>query len=341
MNAPPAKVSASHQDPLLTDLLKAVSRSFYITLRALPKGMRRPISLGYLLARTSDTIADTEVLPPAQRLASLRHFGDRIAGRSQEACDFSAYLTHQARPKERELLDRVHDSLALLGTVDEQDQSLIREVLATIISGQTLDLERFQAASESQVVCLQTADELDDYTYRVAGCVGDFWTRVCFKYLSPDRPTPSDDLLRDGIRFGKGLQLVNILRDLSEDLAQGRCYLPEAELRQRAIDPQHLSAPEHRTALTNLFEQIQDQARDHLQAGWQFTNRLPWSWMRMRLACAWPILIGFRTLDLLPSHDPANPTLRAKVSRKEVKRIIASSALLYPFPKSWSRLGQG
>ena len=51
----------SHQ--LLTSLLRDVSRSFYLTLRILPSGIRQQIGLAYLLARTTDTIADTELLP--------------------------------------------------------------------------------------------------------------------------------------------------------------------------------------------------------------------------------------------------------------------------------------
>ncbi len=47
----------------LNDLLKATSRSFYLTLRVLPGAMRLQISLTYLLARTTDTIADTELVP--------------------------------------------------------------------------------------------------------------------------------------------------------------------------------------------------------------------------------------------------------------------------------------
>ena len=48
-----------HERELGGQLLAAVSRSFYLTLKALPKELREPISLAYLLARTADTIADT------------------------------------------------------------------------------------------------------------------------------------------------------------------------------------------------------------------------------------------------------------------------------------------
>ena len=47
---------------MLTSLLKEVSRSFYLTMRVLPSAIRPQIGLAYLLARTTDTIADTEIV---------------------------------------------------------------------------------------------------------------------------------------------------------------------------------------------------------------------------------------------------------------------------------------
>src|ERR1051326_7222356 len=64
----------------LDDLLRATSRSFYLTLRVLPRPVRPQISLAYLLARTSDTIADTQVLSLEQRLDALRRFRSRVLG---------------------------------------------------------------------------------------------------------------------------------------------------------------------------------------------------------------------------------------------------------------------
>ena len=56
----------------LNDLLQQTSRSFYLTLRVLPAAVRPQIGLAYLLARTTDTIADTELVPIEQRLDALK-----------------------------------------------------------------------------------------------------------------------------------------------------------------------------------------------------------------------------------------------------------------------------
>ncbi|MCA1964642.1 MAG: squalene/phytoene synthase family protein, partial [Prosthecobacter sp.] len=60
-----------HERELGGQLLASVSRSFYLTLKALPAELREPISLAYLLARTADTIADTAEAPAALRLECL------------------------------------------------------------------------------------------------------------------------------------------------------------------------------------------------------------------------------------------------------------------------------
>ena len=65
-------------------LLKGVSRSFYLSVRFLPRRIRMAIALGYLLARASDTIADTNQLPPAERIEFLKRFLGSVSNREPE-----------------------------------------------------------------------------------------------------------------------------------------------------------------------------------------------------------------------------------------------------------------
>src|SRR5580658_1622871 len=95
----------------------------------------------------------------------------------------------------------------------------------------------------SPIIALETVLELDDYTYRVAGCVGEFWTRICRAHLLPQARLDEKQFVMDGIRFGKGLQLVNILRDLPADLKKGRCYLPAERLEPAKLFQETLLSP--------------------------------------------------------------------------------------------------
>src|ERR1039457_4071039 len=218
-------------------LLKATSRSFYVTVRMLPARVRPQIGLAYLLARTTDTIADTELVPIEQRLDALERLRERILGSSTTPLNFGELAQHQGLPAERLLLEKVEDSLALLQTLSSADLQLVRTVLNTITGGQELYLRRFAGASAEKIVALETAAQLDDYTWRVAGCVGEFWTKMCRTHLFPKLRLDDAQLLANGIRFGKGLQLVNVLRDLPLDLRKGRCYLPTEKLDAAGLRP--------------------------------------------------------------------------------------------------------
>lgn len=322
----------------LTSLLRDVSRSFYLTLRVLPAAIRPQIGLAYLLARTTDTVADTELVPLDQRFVALQSLLERILGSSSRPLEFKELARHQASPAEGALLERVETSLQLVEALPEADRGLVRRVLQTIISGQELDLRRFAGASPERVIALQSEQELDDYTYRVAGCVGEFWTRMCRRHLFPGHDLDDAFLLENGVRFGKGLQLVNILRDLSADLHHGRCYLPAPQLAARGLAARDLLDPANEVRLRPAYDPYLDRAEAHLAAGWAYTNRLPWNSVRVRLACAWPLLIGRKTLDLLRTGKVLDPEHRIKVGRTDVKGILWRSVVFYPWRGRWRRL---
>lgn len=322
----------------LGDLLKATSRSFYLTLRVLPAKVRPQIGLAYLLARTTDTIADTEVLPLDQRLDALGNLREQIVGQSSASLNFGDFAKQQGSAAERLLLERVNDSLAVLQSFSADDQRLIRDVVSIITSGQELDLRWFGNSSMQRIVALKTGAELDDYTYRVAGCVGEFWTKMCRTHLFPHARLDEKQFIADGIRFGKGLQLVNILRDVPEDLRKGRCYLPIDQLQPAGLVPENLLAHVSQEKFLPLYHRYLDQAEEHLRAGWNYTNTLPLSQFRVRLACAWPVLIGAKTIEKLRAANVNQLQQRVKVNRGEVRGIIACSVLEYPFPSLWRKL---
>lgn len=322
----------------LNDLLKATSRSFYLTLRVLPGAVRGQIGLAYLLARTTDTIADTNILPVDQRLAALQKLRGRILDQNSTPLNLGELAEKQGSSAEKVLLEHTEASLALLQTLSPADLKLVREVLITITSGQELDLRRFAGAGAEKIVALETAAALDDYTYRVAGCVGEFWTKMCRAHLFPRARLDEHELINDGIRFGKGLQLVNILRDLPEDLKKGRCYLPLEKLEPARLLPEVLLSPVNESKFLPLFHKYLGEAESHLEAGWRYTNTLPFGQFRVRLGCSWPVLIGLRTIEKLRAARVMDLPGRVKVPRGEVYRIMFLSLLASPLPWAWRKL---
>jgi len=330
---------------LLGELLRRTSRSFYLTLRIVPESVRLQIGLAYLLARTADTIADTELLPVNRRLEALRGLRERIAGRSNAPIAFGEFTSCQHVDAERALLERVESSLTLLGRLSAADLKLVRWALEIIITGQERDLTVFgggtavnAGANPNTVRAFRDEGELEDYIYRVAGCVGEFWTRLCRRHLFPDAQIDEEKLLAHGVRFGKGLQLVNVLRDLAGDVRRGRCYLPADKLAGAGLGPADLLDPANEPKLRPVYDLYLDKAVAFLDSGWAYTNALPRNQFRLRLACAWPILIGLKTLDRLRTARVLDPGHRVKISRAEVYRLMLLSVVCYPVPLLWTRL---
>jgi farnesyl-diphosphate farnesyltransferase len=259
--------------------------------------------------------------------------------------NFGELAGQQGSAAERVLLEKTEASLALLAELSPEDLKLVREVLTTIISGQELDLVRFGSlgapesrSMEQKIIALESAAELDDYTYRVAGCVGEFWTKMCRAHLFPAARLDEKQLIAEGVRFGKGLQLVNILRDLPADLRNGRCYLPTQRLDEAKLTPGLMFSTVNEKKFRQVFEEYLDRAESHLAAGWHYTNTLPYGQFRVRLACAWPILFGMRTIGKLRVADTGELRARVKISRGEVWGILLRSLAACPVPFAWRRL---
>ena len=331
-------------DPLAS-LLRATSRSFHITLWLLPRPIRFQIGLAYLIARTTDTVADTDSVTPENRLRVLQQIRDRVLGRTTERLDLAAFLnasegvtltpTEQA---ERGLLIRFEEAMAALQSFSIEDQKRIATVIDIIVSGQELDLRRFSKVPSGEVQALRTFDETEDYTYRVAGCVGEFWTEMCNAHLFGEARWDRATQRSSGVRFGKGLQWVNILRDLPKDLSTGRCYLPAEELRSLSLSPSDLRVPANWDRLRPLYERLVSHAASHLDEGWRYTRSIPSGSLRLRMACALPVVIGFQTLEKCRAGNPLDPNLRIKVNRGFVRAAFVRSLLTCLGWQRWDTL---
>ena len=294
------------------------------------------MSLAYLLARIADTIADTEHIPASERLNILDRWAKAVASQGSDPIKLWNLSEPASNSPETILLQHAGVILRMLQILGKVDQALIQWVIGTIVTGQLLDLRRFQGGSVDDLTCLTSEDELQDYTYRVAGCVGEFWTRLCFRHLPSQSTAPSEQSIRQAVRFGQGLQLVNILRDVSADRLNGRCYLPSESFERFGLTVKDWQPGCSR--LQPLYQFYVDQAREHLIAGWDYTTQLPFSWLRVRLACAWPILIGLDTLKALPTDDPLDAERKAKIPRRRVRAHMARSVMCLPFPFLWKRM---
>ena len=314
-------------------LLEGTSRSFYLTLKRLPKSVKGQIGLLYLLARISDTIADSGESGGEDLLELLENYNNRAQGHSNSMPDFSNLSDVQENAAEGLLLRGAHGPIDLLEEATVVDQEIIRRCLDIIISGQRMDLERFSDNDGSVIRSLTKYEEMDDYAYRVAGSVGEFWTEICLEHAFEASAELKEELMSSGVRFGKALQLINILRDIPEDLEIGRCYIPTDDLEKIGLSPNDLLLPDSIDAFRPLLDQYIARTEEHLDEAVRYIGLLPHNQYRLRGACMIPVIIGQRTLALLKTQNVLDRNNRVKVSRKEIKGIIRKVIVSLPFKK--------
>lgn len=176
----------------------AAGTSFYWAMRVLPAARREAMFSIYAFCRDVDDIADSDA-PPSEKLAEL----DRWRG------EIDAIFA--GRPR-RSLGYLLAEAIAAYG--------LRRADFLAVIDGMEMDAR--------QDIRAPSLDELDLYCDRVASAVG----RLSVRAFGCDSQAAD----RVAHALGRALQLTNILRDLAEDAARGRLYLPR-ELLERAGVP--------------------------------------------------------------------------------------------------------
>ena len=309
---------------LAKTILRSVSRSFYLSIRFLPQQLRQPIALAYLLARTTDTVADTTRVPGNVRMEALKMLSDGIQGKASREVvinHVASFVPLQQNAAERTLMESLPDCLKWLEETGGADRDDIRGLLEKVTHGQMLDLHRFDNPAE--VRALQTAADLDEYTYLVAGCVGEFWTRLCFRHLRDFTSLIPDEMLNLGRRYGMGLQLINVLRDAGSDLRAGRCYFPEDELRAVGLSAAQILSQSD--PFQPIYQRWREKAQDGLECGMQYSRAI--RNRRVRAATVLPALIGARTVALLHKAGASALHHTIKVPRREVRGMILSLAI--------------
>ncbi len=318
----------SNKVTLLRDLLKQVSRLFYTTLVVVPSDVREQVGVAYLFARAADTIADTELIDRPRRLGLLHRLREQFVGGridwEQIRTIQEAVGPLQRDSAERVLLERLDECFAVLLELSPADRLKIQQVMMILTQGMETDLSTFPGASTADLAAMKTIEDLDRYTYSVAGCVGEFWTTLMCAHRKALANWDVQQMSERGVRFGKGLQLTNIVKDIAHDLQKGRCYIPETMLTEVGLTPRDLLAQQCLPQLRPVLNALIRMAVEHLDQGWAYTMAIPRHETRLRLACMWPILSAGESLKLV-MHAPEllNPAVKVKIPRSRVYQIMA------------------
>jgi len=308
------------------ELLRDVSRSFYLSLRVLPVRLRPVLGCAYLLARASDTVADAPLLSSGERFEILDLIESDIEASTARSVSAVRLVADKLRHDgERRLMLRWSEVLGVFAKLSFESRALVRKVLKEIIGGQRLDVETFQPGSLGEGVRF-LADEqaFHRYTYAVAGSVGVFWTEAVRQEYPGSSRVDWDQLREWGEVYGRGLQMLNIVRDMPADWRLGRCYIP---LEFLPVVPaggwvrKHFPAEELRPFIDPWLSECMrclESGEDYWQSlrGW-----------RLRLASQLPVAIARPTLEGLRAADAVAWDAGVKVSRRRVQVILARSMM--------------
>ncbi len=181
----------------IDDIVKASGTSFYWAMRFLPEHKRRAMFAIYAFCREVDDIAD-EPAPLPDKIAGLKRWRAEID------------VLYQGRPG---------DPITVALKPKIEAFNLHAEDFIAVIDGMEMDA--------AEILSIADVEELELYCDRVACAVG----RLCCGVFGLDRQTGE----RLSFALGQALQLTNILRDVAEDAARNRLYIPIAELRRHGI----------------------------------------------------------------------------------------------------------
>ena len=222
-------------------ITRSRAKNFYYGFLVLPKRKRQALCAVYAFMRRCDDIADDPSLTASDR-----------------------------RPKLNAWLDAFHaaqaglptDDPILLALTDAQRRFHIPlGLLDALAFGTTMDVGENpeQPASPGLQVQYRSFQDLERYCYHVASVVG----LVCIRIFGYTDPAAEPLAERCGLAF----QLTNIIRDVKEDAALGRIYLPEEDLSQFGISPAELALGADLARIRPLLELEAQRARENYQAG--------------------------------------------------------------------------
>lgn len=253
-------------------ILKLTSRTFYIPINLLKPTLKKTVASAYLCMRAIDEIEDDEKLDSETKQRLLRSTSVLLKGEF----DREAY---------RELL-QPYDTLLPEVTLRLGDWiTVCPEGIVEKVKDSTSIMARGMADWAEKDWEVKTKEDLDDYTYYVAGLVGVMLSDIWKWYDG----TETDRNLAIG--YGRGLQAVNILRNQDEDSERGVNFVPDGWTREDMFD-----------YTENNLAQADEYMKDiHTRT--------------IKLFCEIPLALAKRTVKALKNG-------REKISRKEVETIV-------------------
>jgi len=301
------------------EMLPKVSRSFALCIRVLPKPLDEQMMLSYLIYRVIDTVEDSA----APLAAKGEIFGAFLGALSSRRMDCGKVAECKGRlcaeiscTYEAELLKNVDAVVRAYYSQPAEVRKCILKRGRTMAKG----MYGFQKKG------IETFADQNNYSYYVAGVIGYLFNDLLL-YNGIITLELKRKLRRYARHFGLALQKVNILRDIAHDIAQNRRYWPKKLIAKYKLSYESLCLRENReAALKVLHEQVKN-ARRYLESAMKYVLLLPEKALRVRMFCLIPLFMAIESYVKCAQSDIFDPAQKVKISREEVRDIVAKSGL--------------
>jgi farnesyl-diphosphate farnesyltransferase len=334
--APSAGYHSDYQDEILQD----VSRTFALTIPFLPKPLRRVVTNAYLLCRIADTIEDESALTVEQKQHFHHFFLDVVAGNGDAACfaaTLTPLLTCDALDAERDLIDNTAVIVAVTRTFTTAQRAALERCLDVMCRG----MPRYER--HASIGGLRNQASMDRYCYYVAGVVGETLTALFCDY-SGTIARQREHMMKLGVSFGQGLQMVNILKDFWEDHRRGVCWLPKNVFARVGVDLAKMDPRQYQPGFSKAYASLIGIAHRHLRNGFEYTLLIPESESSIRRFCVLALGLAVQTLQRIHDHPDFRSGKEVKVSHGVVANMLIMTRLFSGYDRAlrrwFNRLGK-
>lgn len=307
--------------------LEKVSRTFTLSINILPPDLKEFVGHAYLICRLLDTLEDAPDLPVQEKIVALdlviRILENKltIADGAPQIAAYAAKIT--APEYEKELLLNAQDIFRCLELFPVDAQNSIRRWAAEMGRG----MQKYAFGADRPFPQLATLDELDEYTYFVAGTVGKLLSELFLAKTGSISNKNRQIIENNCLQFGKALQFVNILKDCRADIQEGRCYLPAELFTKYNCSLDDFVDSKNSVQVAKIFVELNSLAEGYLDNALNYISALPLSQWRIRLFCIWPVVLAYKTLGCTQKNlqSMLSNSFKLKIKRSQVKRTVLGS----------------
>ena len=304
-----------------TEILPGVSRTFALTIPALPEQLAGVVTNAYLLCRIADTIEDDVSLSNAQKSDFHGRFVAVVEGRADAepfAAELAPLLSSRTLADERALIRNGAKIIRVTHGFSPAERAALTRCVRVMCQG----MPEFQR--KKSLSGLANLEEMDAYCYYVAGVVGEMLTEL-FCLHSPEIEQHHDKLMRLAVSFGQGLQMTNILKDVWDDREADTCWLPRSVFKSPTFRLEHLDEEHLSTTFVDGLNELIGVAHAHLRDAMTYTCLIPKRETGIRKFCFWAIGLAVLTLRKIHRNPAFTSAAEVKVSRRTVKATVVTT----------------